>query len=551
MRPRSEGIMSSSVALERGRTAFGAHRWAEAFEALREADRVEPLPAQDLERLSTSALLTGQETVGIDMATRAHEEFLACGESVGAARCAAWIGMFLSIRGDVAQGGGWLARGQRLVQDSAEASSVAGLLLVPAGFGALEAGDLEGAARAFDAAWEVGVGFHDPDVLALSQLGQGQVRISRGQLNDGLALLDEAMVAVTAGEVSPVPSGIVYCAVIGSCRMAFDLRRAQEWTSALDHWCSDRPDMVLFSGMCQVHRAQLYTLHGAWSDAFSAARAAQARAGRGDWNATFDALYEEAELHRLRGEVDAAAECYRLANETGFEPEPGLALLQLARGEARSAQSRIRRAVGGAEPASRRRLLAALVEIELAAGDVVAARAGADELVALTPSGAMPMLEAIANQSDGAVLIDEGDAGTALTRIRRAWVLWQGLDAPYEAARCRLLAARACRALGDEDSATMELAAARAAFVELGAMAELSVADELALAGAAAVAGPLTARELEVVRLVSAGKTNKAIATELFLSEKTVARHLSNIFAKLGLPSRAAATAYAYEHGLV
>ncbi|MET1019140.1 MAG: LuxR C-terminal-related transcriptional regulator [Microterricola sp.] len=543
--------MSSSVTLERGRTAFGAHRWSDAFDALAEADQEGSLPAHDLERLSTAALLTGKETVGIDAATRAHEEFLAHDEVVDAARSAAWIGMFLTTRGDVARGGGWLARAQRLVRESEVANPVAGLLLVPEGFGALEAGDVEGAGRAFEAAWELGLGFRDRDVLALSQLGQGQVKICLGQLGEGLALLDEAMVAVTAGEISPVASGIIYCAVIGSCRLAFDLRRAQEWTTALDHWCNDRPDMILFSGMCQVHRAQLYALHGAWSDAFEAARAAQDRAQRGDWNATFDALYEQGEVQRLRGEIDAAEESYRLAHQTGFEPEPGLALLRLAQGKPRQAQSLLRRAASLADPASRRSMLAALVEIELAAGDVAAARLIADELAVVTPSGAMPMLEAIASQCDGAVLIAEGDAAAALPQLRRAWMQWQQLDAPFEAARCRVLAASACRALGDEELAAMEFEAAQIVFMELGALSELAALDALSGAEHGAAASPLTVREIEVVRLVADGMTNRAIATALFLSEKTVARHLSNVFAKLGISSRAAATAYAYEQGLV
>ncbi|HEY9425503.1 MAG TPA: LuxR C-terminal-related transcriptional regulator [Microterricola sp.] len=543
--------MSSSVALERGRIAFGAHRWTDAFDALAAADHEGSLTGQDLERLSTAALLTGKETVGIDVATRAHEDFLAHDEVVDAARSAAWIGMFLTTRGDAARGGGWLARAHRLVQESEVANPVAGLLLVPEGFGALNAGDIEGAGRAFEAAWDLGVGFHDRDVLALSQLGQGQVKICLGQLNDGLTLLDEAMVAVTAGEISPVASGIIYCAVIGSCRMAFDLRRAQEWTTALDHWCNDRPDMILFSGMCQVHRAQIYALHGAWSDAFAAARSAQDRALRGDWNATFDALYEQGEVQRLRGELDAAEESYRLANQTGFEPEPGLALLRLAQGRPRQAQSLLRRAADLADPASRRGMLAALVEIELATGDVAAARASADELAVVTPSGAMPMLEAIANQCDGAVLIAEGDAAAALPRLRRAWMQWQQLDAPYEAARCRVLAASACRALGDEELAAMEFDAAQIVFMELGALSELAALDALSRVEHGEAAGPLTVREVEVVRLVADGLTNRAIATALFLSEKTVARHLSNVFAKLGISSRAAATAYAYEQGLV
>ena len=196
-------------------------------------------------------------------------------------------------------------------------------------------------------------------------------------------------------------------------------------------------------------------------------------------------------------------------------------------------------------------MLAALVEIELAAGDVAAARMIANELVVVTPSGAMPMLEAIARQCDGAVLIAEGDAAAALPQLRRAWMRWQQLDAPYEAARCRVLAASACRALGDEELAAMEFEAAQIVFMELGALSDLAALDALSGVEHGAATSPLTVREVEVVRLVADGLTNRAIAAALFLSEKTVARHLSNVFAKLGISSRAAATAYAYEQGLV
>lgn len=317
---------------------------------------------------------------------------------------------------------------------------------------------------------------------------------------------------------------------------------------ALDHWCKARPDMVMFSGQCQAHRAELYLLHGAWTDALEAAKAAQERYRRGDRNAVYGAWYQQAEIQRLRGELDAAEDSYRRAGQGGFEPQPGLALLRLAQGRTQLAQTIIRRADGLADPATRRLLLPGVVEIELAAGDVTAARHAADQLAELAATAAMPMMQAIADQADSAVLLKEGDAGGALGKARRAWRVWRELDAPYEAARCRVLAALACRALGDEDSALMELAAARDVFAELGAAPALAETNVLSRTE---VDGPLTPRELEVLRLVAAGKTNRVVAAELYISEKTVARHISNIFTKLGLSSRAAATAYAYEHGLV
>jgi DNA-binding CsgD family transcriptional regulator len=211
--------------------------------------------------------------------------------------------------------------------------------------------------------------------------------------------------------------------------------------------------------------------------------------------------------------------------------------LRIAQGQLEAARAAIRRAVDEAkQPASRARLLPTLIEVMLAGI--------ADRLQA-------PLLRAMATQAQGAVLLAEGDARAALAALREAWTAWQELEAPHEAARTRALIGLACRALGDEDGAEMELDAARWAFQELGATPDVASVESLSRKGSAEAASGLTAREVEVLRLVAAGKTNRAIATDLFLSEKTVARHVSNIFGKLGLSTRAAATAHAYEHGLV
>ena len=321
---------------------------------------------------------------------------------------------------------------------------------------------------------------------------------------------------------------------------------------ALDRWCQAQPDLVPFSGQCRARRAELYVMHGAWSEALEAAQGfAQERLRLGDRDALFGAHYQQGEVERLRGDLDAAEQSYRRANESGYDPQPGLALLRLARGNARSAQSLIRRAAGDADPATRRRRLPAQVEIELAAGDVAAARACAEELTAVSRSSPMPIVRAVACQADGTVLLAEGDPADALRQLRRAWALWMDLDAPYEAARCRIASGRACRALGDDDSAAMEFEAARAVLLELGAGPELAALEAMSADRSAPVGSGLTPREVDIVRHVSTGMTNRQIAHQLFVSEKTVARHLSNIFTKLGLASRAAVTAYAYEHGLV
>ena len=544
--------MTRSDVLDRGRAAFDEHRWTCGVRGVHRGRPDDALEAADLERLSTVALLLGREDEGIDLATRAHEAFLGIEDRAGAARCATWIGLYLGGKGDEARSNGWLARARRIAGADASASASAeGLLLAAAALEALYSGEAARAERTFAEAFAAAEQVRDRDAMTLAQLGQGQALLMLGDPARGLALLDEAMVAVTAGEVSPVASGVVYCSVIGTCHLAFDVRRAHEWTIALERWCGERPDMVMFTGQCQAHRAALYCLHGAWSDAMAASRVAQERVRIGDWSGAFGAWYQEAEVHRLLGEFEAAERSYHRAAEGGYPPQPGLALLRLAQGRVRDARALVGAAVEQADPATRRQLLVAVVEIELAAGDAAAAREAADELTTAALVDAMPMVRALAARCDAAVRIEEGDAEGALDELRAAWRILQELDMPYEAARCRVLTARAWRALADEDSASMDLEAARAVFVELGAVPDVLAVDALSRRAPGAHPTPLTPREIEVVRLVAEGKTNRTIAGELYVSEKTVDRHLSNVFTKLGISSRAAATAYAYEHALI
>jgi ATP/maltotriose-dependent transcriptional regulator MalT len=544
--------MAGADALEQGRRSYAERAWAGAFAQLSAADRQAPLGAEDLERLAMAAYLSGQEDDGAEVGARAHREFLARGEVERAVRCAFWLAFGFIDRGDQARGGGWLARARRLLDDARLDSVERGYLLVPGALQALLEGDVAAAGAAFDELARIGGRFGDPDLLALSRLGRGGVRLALGETAEGVALLDEAMIAVEAGELSPMVAGIVYCAVIEACQEIYDLRRARQWTASLARWCAAQPDLVPFQGQCLVHRSEIMTLHGAWPDAMDEARRAAERLtappGR---PAAGLAFYQQGELHRLRGELADAEDAYRQASQWGRDPQPGLALLRLAQGQVDSAAAAIRRVVDEAsDVVSRSRLLPAQVEILLAAGDVQAAGAAAAELTGLAEGLGAPFLSAVAAHAQGAVLLAEGDPKAALATLRGAWLAWQDLEVPYQAARVRVLLGLACRELGDQDGAEMELDAARWVFRQLAAAPDLARVEALS-ARAAPGAGGLTARELEVLRLVAAGQTNKAIAADLFVSERTVDRHMSNIFAKLGVSSRAAATAHAYRHRLI
>ncbi len=546
--------MRDSQALEEARAAFERGAWPDACARLNALDARTPLDPEDLDRLATAAYLIGEDSASIQARTRAHAGFLERGQPIRAARSAFWLVFTLTDRpGQQAQAAGWLARAQRLVDDVKEPCVEQGWLLCAAARQSAAEGDMASAHARFVQAAGIAGKFGNRDLLALARHGQGRALLGMNQTAAGLALLDEVMVAVTGGEIAPMVAGVVYCSVISACHSLFDLRRAQEWTTALQGWCAAHPDLVPFRGYCLVRRSELMQLHGAWPDAFMEARRACERlAGVPAPPEAGAARYRLAELHRLRGELAEADEAYRLASQAGHEPQPGLALLRLGQGRAEVAEASIRLALQ--ETRDRRArvlLLAAGVEILLARNDVAGARAASDELAQVAAQVDAPFVLAVSSEARGAVALAEGRALPALESLRAAGAVWQGLDAPYERARARVLVGLACRQLGDHDGAQRELDAAHEAFDRLGAAPDVARVAALSSPGPPPSSAGLTGRELEVLRLVATGATNRAIASRLGISEKTVARHVSNIFMKLALSSRAAATAFAYAHKLL
>jgi DNA-binding NarL/FixJ family response regulator len=545
--------MADTAAVERGRQAYSTFAWREAYESLARADQAAPLAGEDLELLATSVFMLGREDEWMQILERACQRYSDAGDLLPAARCAFWIGTQLAIRGDMGPATGWLGRAQRLVERDGSECVEQAYMLLPVAFQHEAAGDYEGAAATAAAAVEAGERFGDPDLFALAVHVQGEMVVRDGRVREGLGLLDEAMVAVTAGGVSPIVTGIVYCGVILACEEVYEVRRAQEWTAALTRWCGQQPDLVAFTGRCLVHRAQLMQLHGAWRAALEEAeRAGQRFEAAMNRGAAAKGCYLRGEVHRLRGEFAQADDAYREASQHGFDAQPGWALLQLARGNAEAAAAAIRRVLGETtEPLRRAGLLPGYVAILVSVGDVDEARSASGELGELAAEYESALLQAMAAQARGTVELAAGDPGVALVSLREALRAWLELEAPHEAACTRVLVGQACQALGDRDAFALELEAARNVFEELGAAPDLARVDKLTGRVETNARHGLTPRELQVLRLVATGKSNREIAGSLVISEHTVARHVQNIFTKLGVPSRTAAGAFAFEHDLV
>ncbi len=538
------------VELELSRAAFDRGDWEVAFEGWSASD-TDALTAEDLEDLATAAELLGhhEETVSaLQLAFRGWERAT---ESAAAVRCAFRLAMTTAMHGEPALSAGWTARAEGLVAgmgpDVAERGWVEFLRM----FRALGAGNFEEAGTAAAAATELGRRHGDPDLIAMGVCSQGRLELYQGRVVEGLAHLDEAMVRVIAGEASPIVAGHVYCTAIEGCQEISEFGRMAEWTAALERWCAEQPGLLAFTGQCAVHRGQLMRLHGEWSEALDELEhAARRYEAVGSRDAVGLAASEKGDLHRLRGEWDEADADYQTAADLGFDPQPGLLLLWLSQGRVAAARGAVDRLLAeNAGPVQRCRLLPAAVDVLLADDAREPAREAVGELTSLAEQFGCVPLQAAAAQASGAVELAVGDASGALPYLRKAHQLWTRAESAYERARTQVLLGRALAAVGDTASSVRELEAARSALRRLGAR---PAADDVsAFLAPRTMPNGLTARELEVLRLVASGRSNAEIAAALVLSEKTVARHLSNIFGKLEVGSRTAATAFAFEHGLV
>lgn len=536
--------------LEKGRVHYNRQEWADAFESLMQAENTASLDAADLDRLVWSAGLIGNDDQFVSALERLHQVCTRSGNKRQAARSAFWIGFRLLSIGSSSRAMGWLARAKRHLEEEDNDCAERGYLLLPAVYRHLFADENEDARAAAREAADIGERCGDPDLVAIARNLQGRALLRLQEVEAGLALIDEAMVAVTSGEVSPLVAGIVYCNVIASCNQVYAVEHAREWTAALARWIDKQPQLVNFTGTCLVHRSEIMQLAGEWREALEEVRLVCDRVCKDEDPEVYaNACYQQAELFRLKGQIAEAEAAYRLANQYGRDPQPGLALLRLIQGRVDEAVGTIERVVSTTKPVWKRaRLLPALFEIMYAANKLDRAREISDELASIAEEFNTEILGAIAAHACGAIELADGKYREAIESLQHAFGVWNRVGAPYITARIRVLLASAYRNLGDNDGADMELDAARIVFEDLGALPDLKA---LHAPTRRKEASGLSPRELGVLKLLARGKTNKAIAAELGLSERTIDRHVSNIFDKINVSTRAAATAIAYKRNLI
>jgi ATP/maltotriose-dependent transcriptional regulator MalT len=537
--------------LREAREARARNDWPHAFALFTAAREVTPLTAEDLAALSDAAWWLGHVDVCLDAGEAAFRGFLDADRPRLAARIGFELAVTAFLRGDDALGSGWLRRVQRLLEPLPEGTEHGYVRYVLEVEAALDGGDLEGVVTAARDVRRIGHEHGDRNLVALGVLGEGRAMTRIGEVAAGSRLLDESMVAVLHEDLAPAWAGNIYCHLMAACHELGDVERARAWTDATSAWLAELPAAVLFTGICRVHRSQVLQASGEWDRAEE--EAARVLADLADLHvaSVAEAHYQLGELRRLQGDVTGAEDAYERARARGRDPQPGHALLCLSLGRREAAAAAIRTALLAvpADRLTRAHLCGAAVEIALVGGDLETARRACAELEEAAARYATSGLEATALHWRGALALAEGHPEAALPVLRASCRRWHGVHAPYEAARSRLLLGRTYLALDDHDTAASELRMARATFERLGATADTRETD--LLLGARSFPNQLTAREVEVLALVASGNSNREIAAALVISDKTVARHLSNIFTKLDVTSRTAAAAFAFEHGLV
>ena len=545
--------MTTEKMLMQGRQAFHQKLWADAYKLLSKANKDRLLKPKDMEFLAIAAYLSGRSSDSNDIWVCTYNAYLENNNIKGAVRAAFWLGFTLLNKGESARGGGWIGLADRLLKENQVDSVENGYLILPVALQLLRSGDASNSFKNFENAGKIGESFRDTDLITLSRLGRGQALIKLKEIDKGVSFLDEAMATVESGQVSAIVSGIVYCAVIEACLEIYDLQRAREWTNALTSWCESQPHLVPFRGQCLIRRSEILQLHGEWPSAKEEAyRATEVLNQKIAEPLTGYAYYQLGELYRLQGEFIKADEVYHQASKNGYNPQPGLSLLRLAQKKEDIAVTLIITAEKEAKDMkTRSKILPAFVEIMLAVNKIQKAHNALVEFMQITNELNAPFLHGTAAYAEGTILLKKEEEKAAIKQFVKSKIIWEKLRAPYLTARTRLMTGIAYLKAGDKDTANLEFEAARYLFDQLNATPDVAETDSYLRDKNTAQSCGLSHRELEVLLLIAQGKSNKAVANELYISERTVERHVSNIFSKLHVSSRSAATAFAYKNQFI
>lgn len=533
--------------LDAARALLDRHAWEEAYALLSVGGGSDDPAWQDA--LAEAAWWMGDIDACIAARERAYTAFDEAGDRRSAGGCAVWLFEHHCFRAQPSIGSGWLRRARRALEGDEDCIEY-GQLLSREAQQAHGAGDLDRATALAHASVELGRRLRSANLEAVGLEAIGRILIDQGNPSEGLAHLDEAMLFALEGRLDAYTTGRIFCSLVSACEMLGDIQRAAEWTDAVASWADQHP-VSLFPGLCRVHRAGLLQWRGEWMEAEEEARRACVELEGINLPNAAAGFVKIGEIRRRIGDYDGAEEAFRRAEELNGQAWADIALLRLSQGRHQAAAATIARALEetGANRLARGKLLAAHVQIMVATGELDAAANGAAELDQIAADFESPMLLAAAATAQGRVRLATGDSGGACAALQEALGRWTELEAPYEIATTRSLMGQACRQAGDEEGAEGSFTTAEEIFERLGAAMDVRLTR--GFRGGVELPCGLSQREAEVLRLVAAGNTNRQIAAELFLSEKTVARHISNIFTKIQVRSRAAATAFAFEHRLV
>jgi DNA-binding NarL/FixJ family response regulator len=529
--------------LATARAAYARGEWHAAHRGFVQARTLSELATGDLNLLGSAAWWLGRVTESLALAEEVYNRLQDDDDAAGAAMEALNLGLLWFIRGDLVIASGWVNRARRLLRELPEGPEHGYLLYLGAAL-ALGVPDLGPAREAATKLQDLGRRLRAPALTSFGLVLSGLADVRSGGTASGFAQLDEAMLPVLAGQLPPEWAGEIYCTVIHACHDLADLHRMRAWTQATEQWCEQFSGEVVYSGICRIHRLQLLSIEGGWEAAENAIEQGGAElVGRNNWVAG-EAFYQVGEIRRMRGDSRGAQQAYTRARDLGTEPQPGESLLQHAAGKSDAAWAGLCAALAGRDRLACARLLESGVEIALALGHLDEAERLCSQLEQTAAMFATAGFRAWAGQARAAVLIAQSRHADALPVLEASAAEYRGLHARYEMAKVYELLAQAHRGLGLSRAAAADSAAALAIYRELGALPDVQRLDGGRLPGG------LTEREADVLAFTAGGASNKDTAEALFISQKTVGRHLANIFTKIGVSSRTAAAAWAHDHGL-